>query len=527
MPSGSSLNVISSEQVIFGGSSTTMSSKEELKQKEDKEPEDGFDEYFDPPLDKYLECCVCLMGLRHPIQTMCGHRFCKSCILRSIRHNGHRCPVDNEHLDESKMYPDTNARLAVLASPVRCRAGGAKRKRPCPWKGPLTDLRAHLEECALVDVDCPKGCGKRSTREDIARHSKVECPNRTMPCVYCCEQVLWNLEEEHRGSCPKQPVTCPNCGQEDLAKDALDQHLKTECPMYEVHCPFEELGCTFRALRRKMAEHVRDECPDHSVRLLEAFRDDRQRHETSATRAPTLTETLTQLRPLPSSSSSRSPDDVGVFEVLLSGFRREIEDLHKKVHDMERKLEQERMSSHALTYQVNCGELKSRDIIGRLCNGHFIWKIDNYAQCRQDAINGVMTALHSDALYTHLNGYKMCMRINLNGVDSGLGKHIALFVHMMQGDYDSILEWPFTGRIVLSILDQSDADHRHHLSESLIAKPNLLAFKRPTAPRNYKGYGYVEFAPIEQMREGTYVKNNTMLVKIQVFRDQLASPSSH
>lgn len=138
-----------------------------------------------------------------------------------------------------------------------------------------------------------------------------------------------------------------------------------------------------------------------------------------------------------------------------------------------------------------------------------------------------MTALHSDALYTHLNGYKMCMRINLNGVDSGLGKHIALFVHMMQGDYDSILEWPFTGRIVLSILDQSDADHRHHLSESLIAKPNLLAFKRPTAPRNYKGYGYVEFAPIEQMREGTYVKNNTMLVKIQVFRDQLASPSSH
>ena len=104
------------------------------------------------------------------------------------------------------------------------------------------------------------------------------------------------------------------------------------------------------------------------------------------------------------------------------------------------------------------------------------------------------------------------------GVDSGVGKHMALFVHVMQGDYDSILEWPFTGRIALSILDQSDgAEYRHHISETLVAKPNPLAFQRPTVPRNYKGYGYVEFASIGTIREPQYVRNNTMLVRIQVF----------
>lgn len=129
-----------------------------------------------------------------------------------------------------------------------------------------------------------------------------------------------------------------------------------------------------------------------------------------------------------------------------------------------------------------------------------------------------MTAIHSPAFYTNLYGYKLCMRINLNGVDSGVGRHVALFVHMMQGDYDTILEWPFTGRIALSIMDQCDtAEFRHHISETLVAKPNLLAFKRPTAPRNYKGYGYVEFAPIEQIREPQYVKNDAMLVRIQIF----------
>ena len=37
------------------------------------------------------------------------------------------------------------------------------------------------------------------------------------------------------------------------------------------------------------------------------------------------------------------------------------------------------------------------------------------------------------------------------------------------------------------------------------------------SPRNYKGHGYVEFAPIEQICEGQYVKSNTMVVRLQIF----------
>ena len=31
---------------------------------------------------------------------------------------------------------------------------------------------------------------------------------------------------------------------------------------------------------------------------------------------------------------------------------------------------------------------------GRVCNGSYIWGIENYRNRRQDAINGVMTAMH-------------------------------------------------------------------------------------------------------------------------------------
>ena len=46
---------------------------------------EGYDEYFDPPLENKYECSICLLGLREPMQTPCGHRFCGGCILRSIR----------------------------------------------------------------------------------------------------------------------------------------------------------------------------------------------------------------------------------------------------------------------------------------------------------------------------------------------------------------------------------------------------------------------------------------------------------
>jgi TNF receptor-associated factor 6 len=158
------------------------------------------------------------------------------------------------------------------------------------------------------------------------------------------------------------------------------------------------------------------------------------------------------------------------------------------------------------------------ELEGRVSAGTFIWKIEEFRYCRSQAIDQTVPAIHSPPFYTSLYGYKMCLRMNLNGVDSGFGHHISLFVHMMQGDWDDILEWPFTGRITLAILDQSeDVEFRRPISETLVAKPNLLAFQKPTTSRNHKGYGYVEFCQIDQLRDDKFVKNNSMLVRIQVF----------
>ena len=75
---------LSRELPSFDPSSVSVFSGGEFSSYEEPRSE-GYDEYFDPPLESRYECPICLLGLREPVQTSYGHRFCKGCILRSVR----------------------------------------------------------------------------------------------------------------------------------------------------------------------------------------------------------------------------------------------------------------------------------------------------------------------------------------------------------------------------------------------------------------------------------------------------------
>lgn len=45
---------------------------------------DGHDEVFDPAVSADYECPICMMVLRNPVQTTCGHRFCGGCIDKHV-----------------------------------------------------------------------------------------------------------------------------------------------------------------------------------------------------------------------------------------------------------------------------------------------------------------------------------------------------------------------------------------------------------------------------------------------------------
>ena len=66
-------------------------------------------------------------------------------------------------------------------------------------------------------------------------------------------------------------------------------------------------------------------------------------------------------------------------------------------------------------------------------NGTLLWKIEGYQRKRQDAINGVKTAIYSPPFCSAQYGYKMCAKIYMNGDGFGKGSHLSLFFVIMKG----------------------------------------------------------------------------------------------
>ena len=158
---------------------------------------------------------------------------------------------------------------------------------------------------------------------------------------------------------------------------------------------------------------------------------------------------------------------------------------------------------------------------GRVCNGTYTWRILDFPHLLQDASNRSIVSLESPPIHTQLDGYKFCMRIYPNGINEGAGRYLALYVRLMPGECDDVLDWPFFGRITLSILDVGtrDAAFRNHLSGTFLAKPNLASFQKPRATDIVNLYGYQDFAPIQLVCSPQYMKDNgTVMVKIEIRR---------
>lgn len=200
------------------------------------------------------------------------------------------------------------------------------------------------------------------------------------------------------------------------------------------------------------------------------------------------------------------------FEARAAQQQQRIEELQQMVVSVE-KINSDLVSKvKELEVQVD----KEKE--GRFYNGDFYWKIQEFSQYQLKAVAGEPTMLHSPPFYTSAWGYKLCVRANIT---SQHPPFLSLFVHFMQGQNDHILSWPFSGKIVLTIVDQNpDVNSRMHISETLTAKPHLAAFQRPTTIRNHKGFGYVEFIQLPSLRNKYYTVDDTIIIRAQVFSDQ-------
>ena len=67
---------------------------------------------------------------------------------------------------------------------------------------------------------------------------------------------------------------------------------------------------------------------------------------------------------------------------------------------------------------------------------------------------------YSTPFYTGPDGYKLQLRVHANGDGSGEGTHVSVYVHLMKGEYDHMLTWPFKCDITIRLLNwREDKGH--------------------------------------------------------------------
>jgi hypothetical protein len=145
-------------------------------------------------------------------------------------------------------------------------------------------------------------------------------------------------------------------------------------------------------------------------------------------------------------------------------------------------------------------------------NGTLLRTIDSYQRKRQDAINGVKTALYSPPFYSAQYGYKMCAKIYMNGDGFGKGSHLSLFFVVMKGNYDALQTWPFQKKITMMLLDQGNGDH---MIDAFNSDPQSSSFQRPKSDMNIAS-GSPLFMPLDSLNNRQYIKDDVMFIKIIV-----------
>ena len=145
-------------------------------------------------------------------------------------------------------------------------------------------------------------------------------------------------------------------------------------------------------------------------------------------------------------------------------------------------------------------------------DGTFIWKIPEIQRRRHEAKIGKTVSLYSAPFFSDRHGYKVCLRLYMDGDGCGKGKYLSFFLTVMKGEYDALLLWPFKPTVTLMLLDQ---DQDRHISQSFEPVVNSSSFQRPHREMNVAS-GCPMFAPLSVLNNSSYVKDDTMFLKCKI-----------
>ena len=389
-----------------------------------------------PPNTLPFECPICQFVLREPYQVTCCHKsFCKVCIRR-LKAESKPCPVCQ--VVKYDLFHDVFLHQTLCEYRVYC----PHKSKGCRWSGEIRDLERHLN-CDPPADKVLEGCP----------YTLIECPliyiarlrRRALPVLLKEESLHMKKELLHmKGPLPVNEGPLP-------VKEGPLPVKEGPLPVKEESLPVKEGPLSVKEESLPVKEGplpVKEELLPVKEGLLQVKEES----------------LLVKEGPLPVKEESL-PVKEGLLQVkeeslrsrslplLLKEGKSTSSSLEKKVQDLQITLiSQERRFSDS-PQEIEFGS-ESKLLASRLAVPIELVMTDfeKHKKCGD--------VWFSPEFSTHRKGYKMCLAVHANGLADGKGRYVSLYVHLVQGEFDDKLEWPFRGSVLVQLvsLDKEEED---------------------------------------------------------------------
>ncbi len=323
-------------------------------------------------------------------------------------------------------------------------------------------------------VYCTTSCGWKGELRSVEDHKKKKCENTKILCPNACDVALMrkNLQLHLETDCLRRLISCLKCEQKIEYQD-LDNHMARKCPKRQYTCPHcNEAG----VYEERTTTHL-EVCPQVEITCTKCsqqiFRCDESRHSLVCPYEPLCCKYYNigcEEKPLRKDRSAHEND----AQLHLSLATKEVLKLKNRL-----------LLKNTLTFRIK-NIYRHKDI-------------------------------YSPAFFTTASGYKLCIRVNANGVGAGERTHVSVYAHLMKGDNDDSLSWPFTGTVTVELLNQLE-DKNHHTGTTTFPARSM-ASQRMVGRKRGTGYGWEEFISHadlahERLTNTQYLKDDTLIFRV-------------
>lgn len=305
-----------------------------------------------------------------------------------------------------------------------------------------------MAECKFALVPCPNKCRDggagvhKFARKALDQHMKKDCPRREVNCRHCGTAGSYDYTTRaHVEVCPALSINCPNLGcTHKLKHYDVISHLET-CEHALLPCKYKNIGCKCMVKRTDITKHEEEADKAHMHLALDVIASLQDSNSGLEYHNEILERTVARL--------SSSLQDAG---------RTVAEFVARNCIEMEKLLDTD-ASATALAVNLN---RKVMSLL-RVYLSTFTFKITNCQMIKEGT--GYYT---SEPFYSGgSSGYRIGVKVGLNG------RFITVSVNSLVGEFDHELDWPYSGTIAVTLLNQLE-DRRHHNYISCIAPENVL-----------------------------------------------------